>query len=74
MDGEYIYYWDNGEVRYKGKFKRSCRVGTWRTYDQSGKLIFEEESVSTKIFPKSSLKINLSRLQHQLGDNELSHS
>ena len=43
LHGEYIYYWDNGQIRFSGMFLWNKRVGTWINYDKSGRIIFKEE-------------------------------
>ena len=43
VDGEIIYYWDNGQIRLKGQYKEMCRVGTWKNYDSNGDILLEED-------------------------------
>ena len=43
LHGEYIYYWDNGQVRFSGMFLENKRVGTWVNYDKHGEVIFKEK-------------------------------
>ena len=43
LNGKYIYYWDNGQVRFKGSFKANKRLGIWKNYDTNGVLILEED-------------------------------
>jgi hypothetical protein len=38
-DGNYTEYYPSGEVKMKGKFKKDKRDGTWRYYNEEGKLI-----------------------------------
>tara|TARA_B100000579_G_C22569534_1_gene728240 strand:- start:237 stop:464 length:228 start_codon:yes stop_codon:yes gene_type:complete len=42
LHGEFTYYWDNGNVRLKGKFIDSKRAGSWKNFDPNGALILEE--------------------------------
>ena len=42
LDGEYIYYWDNGKIRFNGMFSKNKRIGTWTNYDKNGEIIFRE--------------------------------
>jgi len=42
LHGEYIYYWDNGNVRFQGTFLNNHREGRWINYDKHGEIIFEE--------------------------------
>jgi len=42
LDGKYIYYWDNGQVRFFGMFSQNHRVGTWTNYDKNGEVVFKE--------------------------------
>ena len=48
VDGEIIYYWDNGQIRLKGKYKEMCRVGTWTNYDSNGDILLEEQYANNK--------------------------
>ena len=73
LHGEYVYFWDNGNVRFRGKFEHSHRVGIWRSFSKSGEIIIEEIFKSSKILPFS-VKVNYSQLEKQLVGNELSHS
>ena len=42
VHGKIIYYWDNGQIRLMGQYKKMRRIGTWKTYDPNGVLILEE--------------------------------
>ena len=42
LHGEYIYYWDNGKIRFMGTFAKNKRIGTWKNYDRHGNIIFKE--------------------------------
>ena len=42
VDGEIIYYWDNGKIRLKGQYEAMDRVGTWIHYDSNGDILLEE--------------------------------
>ena len=42
LHGEYIYYWDNGQIRFTGSFIENKRVGIWCNYDKKGKVTFKE--------------------------------
>ena len=42
LHGEYIYYWDNGEIRFCGTFSKNHRTGIWINYDKHGQIIFKE--------------------------------
>ena len=43
VDGEIIYYWDNGQIRLTGQYKEMCRVGIWTNYDSNGDILLEED-------------------------------
>ena len=30
-----MYFWDNGSIRFRGKFEHSQRIGIWRSFDKS---------------------------------------
>ena len=76
LHGEYIYYWDNGNIRFCGEYKYSKRVGIWKNYNKYGEVILEE--VCTR--PTSSesinriLKFSYSLENQQLADNEFCDS
>ena len=38
-NGKYLEYYPNGEIKLKGKFENDRQAGTWRYYDEDGKLI-----------------------------------
>ena len=42
VDGEIIYYWDNGQICLIGEYKEMCRVGIWTNYDSNGDILLEE--------------------------------
>jgi len=42
LSGRFIYYWDNGQVRLSGYYKKNKRSGKWQNFDSSGQLISEE--------------------------------
>ena len=42
VHGKLIYYWDNGQIRLTGQYDKMHRIGIWRTYQQDGTLICEE--------------------------------
>tara|TARA_B100001250_G_C19462216_1_gene640711 strand:- start:448 stop:681 length:234 start_codon:yes stop_codon:yes gene_type:complete len=43
LDGDFKYFWDNGNLRVSGSFKNQKRVGSWKNYDKKGAIIFEEK-------------------------------
>ena len=43
VDGEIIYYWDNGQIRLTGQYKEMCRVGIWTNYDSNGDILLEQD-------------------------------
>jgi len=43
LDGQYVYYWDNGQVRFEGRFSKNKRVGTWINYDKHGHVLLKED-------------------------------
>ena len=69
LHGEYVYYWDNGNIRFCGEYKHSQRVGLWRNYDKSGEIILEERCEPIRSINRE-LKINYSQLEKQLVGNE----
>ena len=42
VDGEIIYYWDNGQTRLTGQYEGMRRTGTWTNYDSNGDILLEE--------------------------------
>jgi len=42
LEGNLISYWENGNVHTRGQYKSNKRIGTWQTYNKSGKLILSE--------------------------------
>ncbi len=42
-DGDYTEYYESGETKMKGKFKKDKRSGTWRYYSVEGKLIAKKK-------------------------------
>ena len=73
LHGEYVYYWDNGNVRFRGKYENSQRIGIWRSFSKTGEVILEEVFKSSKILPIS-VKVSYSQLEKKLAGNELSHN
>ena len=73
LHGEYVYYWDNGNVRFRGKYENSQRIGIWRGFSKTGEVISEEIFKSSKILPIS-VKVSYSQLEKKLAGNELSHN
>ena len=73
LHGEYVYFWDNGSVRFRGKFEHSQRIGIWRSFNKSGEIIFEEIYKAAKIL-SIPITISYSQLEKQLADSELSHN
>ena len=71
--GEYVYYWDNGNVRFRGKYENSQRIGIWRSFSKTGEVILEEIFKSSKIL-SISVKVSYSQLEKKLAGNELSHN
>ncbi len=39
--GKYSEFWDNGKVKVQGNYSKSKRVGIWKYFDKTGKLISE---------------------------------
>ena len=37
--GDYKEYYDNGEVKIKGQYKKDHKEGTWKFYAENGKLL-----------------------------------
>ena len=42
LSGNLISYWENGLIHTQGKYKNNKRVGTWKTFNRSGKLVLSE--------------------------------
>ena len=42
LDGQYTYYWDNGKIRLTGQYEKMHRMGTWKTYESNGDLMYEK--------------------------------
>ena len=73
LHGEYVYYWDNGNVHFRGKYEHSRRIGIWRSFSKTGEVILEEIFKSSIILPIS-VKVSYSQLEKKLAGNELSHN
>ena len=73
LHGEYVYFWDDGSVRFRGKFEHSQRIGIWRSFNKSGEIIFEEIFKATRIL-SIPIKVSYSPLEKQLADSELFHN
>ena len=41
-NGRYKEYYPNGEKRMTGRFRKDEQVGTWRYYDEKGKLLYKK--------------------------------
>ena len=42
LHGEYVYYWDNGQIRFSGMFSKNHRIGVWKNYNKYGEIILKE--------------------------------
>ena len=42
LDGEFNTYWPNGKPHLEGAYIKGRRCGNWRSYNEKGKLILEE--------------------------------
>jgi len=42
LNGQYIFFWDNGQVMLEGNFRNNKRIGEWLNYDINGEIIFKE--------------------------------
>ncbi len=73
LHGEYLYYWDNGNIRLRGKYEHSHRVGIWRNFNKFGEIILEEIFKPEKILHLTP-NISCSQLEKQLVGSELSRS
>ena len=47
LDGEIQTYWPNGKPHLEGNFIKGRRSGHWRSYNEKGKLIEEENHNSS---------------------------
>ena len=47
-DGKRTTYFENGKIRYQGEYKNDVRVGKWQFYDESGKLLAEQDFTPKK--------------------------
>ena len=47
LDGQIQTYWPNGKPHLKGTFLKGHRSGHWRSYDEKGNLIQEENHKSS---------------------------
>ena len=45
LHGEYVYYWNNGQIRFSGMFLNNRRTGIWINYDKKGIIIFKEKFI-----------------------------
>jgi antitoxin component YwqK of YwqJK toxin-antitoxin module len=73
LHGEYVYYWDNGNIRFRGKYEKSQRIGIWRNFNKNGDVILEEICRPSKFFPIP-LEINCPQPSLKRVGNEFSHS
>jgi antitoxin component YwqK of YwqJK toxin-antitoxin module len=42
-DGKSVTYFPNGLLRYRGHYIEDTKAGTWQFYDETGKLVKEED-------------------------------
>ena len=42
-DGHSIVYYPNGGIHYQGEYKNDEKIGVWKTYNEKGELISEDE-------------------------------
>tara|TARA_B100001750_G_C15033029_1_gene362770 strand:+ start:73 stop:300 length:228 start_codon:yes stop_codon:yes gene_type:complete len=42
LNGEFNYFWDNGQLHVTGFFNNKRRAGTWINYDINGNIILKE--------------------------------
>ena len=47
LDGEIHTYWPNGKRHLEGSYMKGRRCGSWRSYNEKGKLILEEDHRSS---------------------------
>ena len=47
LDGEVNTYWPNGKLHLEGSYIKGHRSGLWRSYNEKGKLILEEDHNSS---------------------------
>jgi len=47
--GEWIVYWDNGQLWYKGSYINNKRHGDWVMYYRSGKLWYNGSFINDKL-------------------------
>jgi len=50
VDGEIIYYWDNGNIRLRGQYEATHRVGTWIHYDSNGDILLEQDCNKNEMY------------------------
>ena len=43
MHGEWVFYRLDGSVMRSGRFERGRQVGSWRTFDRTGRLVKETD-------------------------------
>lgn len=43
FSGEAVNYFPSGKIKSKGTYKNGLYNGIWETYDESGRLLFQEE-------------------------------
>ena len=73
LHGEYVYYWDNGNIRFRGKYEKSQRIGIWTNFNKNGDIILEEICHPSKLSP-TPLDINCHQPILKRVGNEFSHS
>ncbi len=50
--GPYFYYYENGKIRISGNYKDDLKTGTWKYFDENGKMIKTETYEKGKLVPQ----------------------
>lgn len=73
-NGEFVYYYENGQLRDSGFYENDQRIGVWTHFDQNGDLVYEQD-YSTLIRTyfnsnKDTLAFGKMKLQEEKGNYE----
>lgn len=59
-DGEFVYYYPNGQVKSKGLFKENLRLGEWKWWYPNGQEMKEALIIHTNSVPSEEIELTIS--------------
>ncbi|MEQ9301493.1 MAG: TonB family protein [Cyclobacteriaceae bacterium] len=59
-DGEFVYYYPNGQVKSKGIFKENLRLGEWKWWYPNGQEMKEALIIHTNSVPNEEIELTIS--------------